>query len=67
MAYAGEQLELRIPLKAVPQIVLEAGFDFKWADNPQHLNDISAFFVDGDAAPDRRFNYRVEGLGGLAE
>lgn len=67
MAYAGDQLELCIPLEAVPQIVLESGFDFKWADNPQHLNDISAFFIDGDAAPDRRFNYRVEGIGGLAE
>ena len=32
-------------------------FYFHWADNPQHLNDITAFFTDGESAPDRRFNY----------
>ena len=32
-------------------------FDFKWADNPIDLeNPIS--FINGDAAPNRRFNYR---------
>ncbi len=67
MAYAANQMELRVPLNAVPQIALASGFDFKWADNPQHLNDISAFFVDGDAAPDRRFNYRAEGIGGVSK
>ena len=32
-------------------------FDFHWADNFQ-TNDIADFGVDGDSAPDRRFNYR---------
>jgi hypothetical protein len=33
-------------------------FYFHWADNPKNLNDISSFFVDGDSAPDRRFDYQ---------
>ena len=32
-------------------------FYFKWADNPVELSDISTFFMNGDAAPDRRFKY----------
>ncbi|MBV5342394.1 hypothetical protein JZU68_01850, partial [bacterium] len=32
-------------------------FYFKWSDNPQNLTDVTAFFTDGDAAPDRRFNF----------
>jgi hypothetical protein len=34
-------------------------FDFHWADNFQ-TNDIADFGVDGDSAPDGRFNYRYE-------
>lgn len=55
-SYSGNQLELKLPSKHYD--ALEDGFDFKWADNPQHLDDASAFFLDGDAAPDRRFNFR---------
>ncbi len=46
----------KIPLEAIGS----TRFDFHWADNPQHLRDISAFFLDGDSAPDRRFNYRYQ-------
>ena len=35
-------------------------FDFHWADNFQVPGDISAFGVNGDSAPDRRFNYRYQ-------
>ncbi|MFC1766045.1 hypothetical protein ACFL6U_28700 [Planctomycetota bacterium] len=56
LAYADNQLELGVPLGYFDD--LERGFDFKWADNPQHLEDVTAFFLDGDAAPDRRFNFR---------
>ncbi len=55
--YSGNELEIGIPRSALN---LEEGipaFYFKWADNPQHLNDISAFATGGEAAPDRRFNY----------
>ena len=35
-------------------------FDFKWADNPAaELTDPIAF-IEGDAAPNRRFNYRCK-------
>lgn len=56
MAYKGNQLELRVPLGCFGD--LKKGFDFKWADNAQHLKDATAFFLDGDAAPDRRFRFR---------
>ena len=58
MAYAGKQLELRMPLEFDPSTRPDFGFDFKWADNPGELTDSSGFFLNGDAAPDRRFNYR---------
>ena len=54
-AYSANQLELTVPSK---YLNLEKGFDFKWLDNPKHLKDISGSFLDGEAAPDRRFNYR---------
>lgn len=62
MAYQGNLLELKVPQKyfAVSRRrpSIDKGFDFKWADNPQSLDDITAFFLEGDAAPDRRFNFR---------
>jgi len=33
-------------------------FDFKWADNVQDLSDVADFGVNGDTAPNRRWNYR---------
>jgi len=33
-------------------------FDFKWADNTPRMGNILSFTVDGDAAPNGRFNYR---------
>jgi hypothetical protein len=32
--------------------------DFKWADNTQTEGDITAFTLNGDSAPNGRFNYR---------
>lgn len=54
--YSGNQLELSIPTRFFT--AGKPGFDFKWADNIQHMDGVSAFFLDGDAAPDRRFNFR---------
>ena len=34
-------------------------FDFKWADNCYQRGDWSDFTLNGDAAPDDRFNYRA--------
>lgn len=57
-AVNGNGMELSIPLEALflsgdnmPE------FYFKWADNTGSLTDISDFFLYGDVAPDRRFNF----------
>ncbi|GMW03331.1 MAG: hypothetical protein AMXMBFR84_44650 [Candidatus Hydrogenedentota bacterium] len=56
--YTGNQLEM-----AVPRAVLGLGpesfqFDFHWCDNPSDLLDPISLCVNGDSAPNRRFNYR---------
>jgi len=57
---AGSELELAIPRAALG---LAKGFltlDFKWADNIQQTGEWSDFTLNGDAAPNDRFNYRAE-------
>ena len=54
---SGNQLMLTIPRASLGLGADPLQFDFKWADNFQ-TNDIADFGVDGDTAPDRRFNYR---------
>lgn len=58
MAFDGSQLELRVPVKHLISAGLVGGFDFKWADNSLCGEDVRHSFLDGDVAPDRRFNYR---------
>ncbi|MFZ4583259.1 MAG: PA14 domain-containing protein, partial [Paludibacter sp.] len=53
----GNEMALSIPRTALLLDKATPEFYFKWADNPQNLNDITAFFTDGETAPDRRFNY----------
>ena len=53
----GNQLMLTIPRASLGLGADPVQFDFHWADNFQ-TNDIADFGVDGDSAPDRRFNYR---------
>ena len=53
-----EEHVFRLPLGFDPSTRPDFGFDFKWADHPRNRKDSTAFFLDGDAAPDRRFNYR---------
>ena len=55
----GNRLELAIP-RAALGLASEAkvSLDFKWADNIQKPGEANAFALDGDAAPERRFNYR---------
>lgn len=55
-AYTGRQLELRAP-RALVGLADSLSFYFHWADNIQKLNGISEFFINGDSAPDRRFNF----------
>ena len=37
----------------------DATLDFKWADNIQQTGEASDFTLNGDAAPNDRFNYRA--------
>ena len=50
-------LEMLVPRELLGMKEDQPDFYFKWADNPGNLEDVSVFFLNGDAAPDRRFNY----------
>jgi len=54
---SGNQLMLSVPRAALGLPADPVSFDFHWADNFQ-TNDVADFGVDGDSAPDRRFDYR---------
>ena len=54
----GNEIELAIPAELLGVSGKTAGFDFKWADNPQALEDPISLCLHGDTAPNRRFNYR---------
>ena len=56
---AGNELELAVPRAALSLRKLPAVIDFKWADNIQQTGDWSDFTLNGDAAPNGRFNYRA--------
>lgn len=57
-AARGNELELSLPRRALGLRGSHISFDFKWCDNPQMLTDAISLCTDGDAAPNRRFNYR---------
>ncbi|MDP4995854.1 MAG: hypothetical protein NWQ16_06495 [Akkermansiaceae bacterium] len=58
-AVIGQQLELALP-RSLFGDAPELRFDFKWGDNQQSDDDVVDFALNGDAAPDRRFNYRYD-------
>jgi hypothetical protein len=51
----GNELEL-----VLPRGLVHTTFDFKWCDNIAPQGDAVRFTLDGDAAPNDRFNYRAE-------
>ena len=55
---AGNEMELSIPC-SVLGLSPGAGFDFKWADNIQQNGDWSDFILNGDTAPNDRYNFRA--------
>ncbi len=55
---AGNQMELAVPRALIGQAGDRIAFDFHWADNIQKPYDIVEFGINGDSAPNRRFNYR---------
>jgi hypothetical protein len=56
---AGNELEIAIPRATLGITVESFTLDFKWADNIQQTGDWSDFTLNGDAAPNDRFNYRA--------
>ena len=57
-AYAGRHLELAVPRTLLGGNGHSMTFDFHWCDNPADLKDPISLCVNGDNAPNRRFNYR---------
>lgn len=55
----GNELEISVPRRAFGIDALPSAIDFKWADNIQQTGDWTDFTVNGDAAPNDRFNYRA--------
>ena len=58
-AASGNQHELAIPLSALGLKTATRSLDFKWADGIAQTGDWSDFTLNGDVAPDDRFNYRA--------
>ena len=58
-AVRGNELEIAIPRTALGIRQLPATIDFKWADHCFERGDWTDFTLNGDAAPDDRFNYRA--------
>ncbi len=56
--YAGNALELAVPRRRLGLAGNAFSFDFHWCDNPQSLDDPISLCINGDSAPNRRFNYR---------
>lgn len=55
----GNEMEIAIPRTALGVRRLPATLDFKWADHCFQRGDWTDFTLNGDAAPDDRFNYRA--------
>jgi hypothetical protein len=59
-AVKGNGLEIAVPRALIGQTGPTPAFDFHWADNIENATDLSDFGVNGDSAPNRRWNYRYE-------
>lgn len=58
-AASGDALELAIPFPALGLAPDVRAIDFKWADAIAETGDWSDFTLNGDVAPNDRFNYRA--------
>jgi hypothetical protein len=58
------EVELAIPRSVLGLSTAPATLAFKWADHPGQTGDWSDFTLDGDAAPNDRWNYQIR-LGSL--
>ncbi len=59
LSVAGAEVEVAIPKKVLGVSKNTRWMDFKWADNIQQTGEWSDFTLNGDAAPNDRFNYRA--------
>ena len=57
-SYAGNELQICVPRKLLELDGSKFVFDFKWTDNAAELKDPISMCLNGDTAPNRRFNYR---------
>ena len=57
-AVNGNGMEVQLSRDAVAAEGDSVEFDFHWADNIQGFTDVSELGVNGDSAPNRRWNYR---------
>jgi hypothetical protein len=55
--FRGNELELAIRLSALKLRQAPARIEFKWADNIRQTGEWSDFTLNGDVAPNDRFNY----------
>lgn len=56
----GKELVIAVPRKMLGLVKLPSHIDFKWADNCYLKGDWTDFTLNGDAAPNDRFNYRAK-------
>ncbi len=56
----GNGLELKISRRLVDEADGDPAFDFHWADNIQSFEGVAELGVNGDSAPNRRWNYRFQ-------
>jgi len=53
----GNQIEIAVPRALLGYTATNVTYNFQVFDNPQTLDKIEDNFVNGESAPDRRFNY----------
>jgi len=56
----GDRMMVSVPRKALGLDGTKPSFYFHWVDNTATLDDIREFFVNGDSAPERRYNFWYE-------
>lgn len=54
----GNSMELAVPRDLVHETRGDPAFDFHWADSIQGFKGVAELGVNGDSAPNRRWNYR---------
>jgi len=59
VAWGGADLEMGVPWTVLGLAGPPARLDFKWADAIGSTGEASDFTLNGDVAPNDRFNYRA--------